>query len=82
MVGQELLVLLPSSPSLLGRDTLLLLDSLLPAVAEISPRMIHLGRDSLDGISLLGRCYYFPVVFFLICHPSDIPLSRLARHSA
>ena len=33
----------------------MLLDSLLPAVAELSPEMIDLDQENIDGISLLGR---------------------------
>ena len=33
----------------------MLLDSLLPAVAELSPEMIDLNKRNIDGISLLGR---------------------------
>ena len=49
------LTISPSSGSLLGRDSLMLLDSLLPAVAELSPEMIDLNKQNIDGISLLGR---------------------------
>ena len=57
----NVLTLPPSSGSLLGQDSLMLLDSLLPAVAELSPEMIDLNKKNIDGISLLGRwagfCY-------------------------
>jgi len=43
------------SAATLGRTEMMLLDTLLPAVAEAHPHLIHLARDSLDGISLLGR---------------------------
>jgi len=43
------------SAATLGRKELMLLDTLLPAVAESHPHLINLARDSLDGISLLGR---------------------------
>ena len=51
----NVLTLPPSSGSLLGQDSLMLLDSLLLAVAELSPEMIDLNKKNIDGISLLGR---------------------------
>ena len=33
----------------------MLLDSLLPAVAQLSPKMIDINKKNIDGISLLGR---------------------------
>jgi len=44
-----------STDGLLDREKMMLLENLLPAVAEYSPSLLDLRTENLDGISLIGR---------------------------